>query len=170
MSCQQRSVSDQLAQSGTLVEMTETLTKIGLSVNKIGLTDGSTVLTDIPGVQQTFHFDSRGNKATDYTLLFAQIKSKIGAKKSDFDSFLEAQAQALSGTRSTDIKNQAQDFEKTTLKGGGASILVQYKSPDVQNGLVIVTFKNSDPKATKVSGESLIDKIEFQGDKPANVN
>jgi hypothetical protein len=166
VSCQQRSVSDQLAQAGTLVEMTETLTKLGLTVNRIGLTDGTTVLTDIPGVQQTFHFDAKGNKATDYTLLFTQIKSKIGEKKSDFDAFLETQSQALSATRSTDIKSEAQAAEKSVKTGAS----VQYKSPDVQNGLVVVTFKNSDSKVTTVSGTSLVDGITFQGDKPANAN
>jgi hypothetical protein len=146
--------------------MTETLTRLGLSVNKIGLTDGSTLLADIPGVQQTFHFDAKGNKAADYTPLFAQIKSKSGAKKSDFDTFLETQAQTLSATRSTDIKTEAQDVEKSAKTGSS----VQYKSPDIQNGLVVVTFKNSNSKVTAVSGDSLVDQIVFQGDKPANVN
>jgi hypothetical protein len=154
-SCQPRSVSDQLAQAGTQPELTDTLTRLGLKANKIGLADGSTVLTDIPGVQQAFHFDAKGNKTTDYTFLFSQIKAFATGTKNALETFLQQPTTALSSARGTEI----QKFIKANPNIKANQVL-QYPSPDIDNGTVVVTFKD----ATNIGS------ITFQGDKPANVN
>lgn len=154
VSCQQRSNSDQLAQAKTLVEMNQTLTRIGLTVSRITLTDGSIVLADIPGVQQTFHFDAKGNKTTDYVFLFSQIRTYETGTKDALETFLEKPDTALSPARASEIKDFIE--KNKTVKANQ----VLYPSPDIQNGLVIVTFKD----ATNIAS------ITFQGDKPAGVN
>jgi len=134
----------------------------------------------------------------DYTLLFSQISAKKGAKKRDFDTFLETQAKGLSGARADQITKEAEGAGNGKIK---VSTPVQYSSPDVANGFVTVTFKNADTPATGtsentssgagkagstaapkgkakaaaatstdvVSGDSLVDQITFQGDKPSTV-
>ena len=48
-------------------------------------------------MQQTYHFDSKGNRSSDYVFLFKDIQAQEGkAKKSDFESFLEDKANSLS--------------------------------------------------------------------------
>jgi hypothetical protein len=160
VSCQPRSVSDQLAQATTLVVMNQTLTNLSLPVNKITLTDGSVVLTDIPGVTQSFHFDSTGKKATDYTFLFAKIKAYQNQSKSGLDSFLEVEAKVLSTSRSEKISTEANgaDKDKTTT--------ATYDSPDIQNGKIVITFDN---KAGSVLKGSNVKEISFSGDKPQGV-
>jgi hypothetical protein len=160
VSCQQRSVSDQLAQATTLVEMNQTLTSLNLTANKITLTDNSVVLTDIPGVSQSYHFDSTGKKATDYTFLFPKIKACEGQAKSALDSFLEAQAKTLNQTRSEQITTEAKQAD--TEKGTTAT----YDSPDIENGKVVVTFDNKSGTVPKTSN---VKTITFTGDKPQSV-
>jgi hypothetical protein len=159
VACQQRSNSDQLAQAKTLVELNETINRLGLTINRVSLTDGSTVAVDIPGVQQTFHFDSKGNKATDYTFLFSQIKTYEKGTKDALETYLEKSGTALSTPRATEIKltidgEKAQE-KKQALKAGTT---VKYPSPDIQNGTIIVTMKDA----------TTIDTITFDGDKPAS--
>ena len=153
--CQPRSNSDQLGQTKTLVEMNQTLSRIGLGVNRIVLTDGSVVLADIPGVQQTFHFDAKGNKTTDYVFLFSQIRTYATGTKDALEAFLDKPNTALSAARASEIKDFIQKNKKVT-----AGQALQYPSPDIQNGVVVVTFKD----ATNIGS------IAFQGDKPASVN
>ena len=159
--CQSRSLTDQLAQATTLADMNEVLTSLNLTANKIMLTDSSVVLTDIPGVQQTYHFDSKGNKATDYTFLFPKIKAFETQAKSALDSFLEAQAKTLLPARSEQIVTEATqaDKDKTTT--------ATYDSPDIQNGKIVITFDN---KAGTVPKTSKVKTISFTGDKPQSVN
>jgi hypothetical protein len=153
VSCQPRSLGDQLAEATTLVEMNATLTRLGLSLNRIRLTDGSVILADIPGVPQTFHFDDKGNKAPDYEFLFAQIKTY--ATKSTLEDFLIKAATALSPAQLTQI----QDFIKKNPSVPTAQVL-KYPSPEIANGTVVVNFKD----ATNIAS------ITFEGDKPASVN
>jgi hypothetical protein len=157
VSCQQRSNSDQLAQDKTLVEFNQTLTKLGLSVNRITLTDGSIVAVDIPGVQQTFHFDSKGNKPQ--TTPSSSPRSKLTKREPRLETYLEKSGTALSTPRATEIKlsidgANAQE-KKQALKGGST---VKYPSPDIQNGTIILTMKDA----------TTIDTIAFDGDKPAS--
>ena len=161
VSCQLRSISDQLAQPTTLADMNTVLTSLSLTANKITLTDGSTVLTDIPGVQQTYHFDAKGNKTTDYTFLFPKIKAFETQPKSALDSFLEAQAKTLLPARSELITTEATQAD--TAKTATAT----YDSPDVQNGKIVITFDNKPPAAPKGSN---VKTITFTGDKPQSVN
>jgi hypothetical protein len=158
ISCQQRSNSDQLAQAKTLPEIHQTLTRLGLTFKSIALTDGSVVLADISGVQQTFHFDAKGNKATDYTFLFSQIKTYATGKRDALEAFLQAQGTALSPTRAAEIKNFISE-KKNVKVAAGQVLQLQYPSPDIQNGKVVVTFKD----AENIAG------ITFEGDKPEGV-
>jgi IPT/TIG domain len=161
VTCQTRSLSDQLAQATTLVEMNQTLTSLNLTANKITLTDNSVVLTDIPGVSQSYHFDATGKKTTDYTFLFPKITGYEGQSKSALDSFLEAQAKTLSATREQQITTEATaaDKDKTTT--------ATYDSPDVQNGKIVITFDNKSGTAPKASN---VKAIIFTGDKPQSVH
>ena len=61
-SCKTRSASEQLDQATTQAEALQSLTDLGLSSTKLELTDGSTILVDIPGVQTVYRFDSKGAK------------------------------------------------------------------------------------------------------------
>src|SRR5579863_534679 len=161
VSCQSRSVGDQLAQATTLVDMNQTLTRLNLTANKITLTDNSVVLTDIPGVSQSYHFDPTGKKTTDYTFLFPKIEAYESQAKSALDSFLEAQAKALSATREQLITTEANaaDKDKTTT--------ATYDSPDVQNSKIVITFDN---KSGTVQKGSKVKTITFTGDKPQRIN
>lgn len=160
LSCQPRSLSDQLAQATTLVELSQTLTSLNLTANKITLTDNSIVMTDIAGVSQSYHFDSTGKKTTDYTFLFPKIKAYESQAKSALDTFLEAQAKALNQTISEKIAAQAKqaDTDKSTT--------ATYDSPDIQNAKVVVTFDNKPGTAPKASN---IKAIMFTGDRPQGI-
>jgi len=161
VSCQQRSVSDQLAEPTTLVALNAVLTSLNLTANRITLTDGSVVLTDIPGVQQTYHFDAKGNKTTDYTFLFAKIKAYETQPKSALDSFVESQAKTLSPVRSDLVTTE------TTQADGYTTTTATYDSPDVQNGKIVITFDN---QAGTVQKGSNVKTITFTGDKPQSVD
>jgi hypothetical protein len=155
VSCQPRSNSDQLAAATTLIEMNTTLTNLGLTVSRISLTDGSVVLVDIPGVQQTYHFDNKGNKAADYTFLFDQIKAFETQSKDNLEAFLKLSTTALLPSRTTEINTFISGH--LTVKPGDPPL--EYPSPDIANGHVVVTFKDPTTIAT----------ITFDGDKPASV-
>jgi len=135
--CKTRTPSDQLDLATTLVEMNEILSNLKLTANKIELTDDSTVLVDIPGVQKTYHFDTKGNRASDYTFLFADITAEKGKSKADFEKFLEDKADALSKTRGDQIRTQS--------ASKAVSDKVTYGSPDIKNGSLVVTFKPAPP-------------------------
>ena len=155
VSCQARSNTDQLAAATTLIEMNTILNALGLSTNRIGLADGSEVLVDIPGVTQTFHFDSKGNKATDYKFLFDPIKAFETQTKEKLETFLQLPATALTPATLAAIKAYA--LQHATVKSGDAPL--SYPSPDIANGHIVVTFKDATTIAT----------ITFDGDKPASV-
>jgi hypothetical protein len=199
VSCVQRPPTDQLGQATTLVELNQTLTALKLTSTQIKLTDESIVVTDIPGVTSSFHFDSKGNKAPDYALLFSAISAKKGSKKSDFDTFLETQAKALFAARADEITKQAEAAQdpKNPAKIGkpvqysspdvaNGFVFVTFKNADTaasgasQNASGDASKGNSTAakgksKATTatstdiVSGDSLVDQITFQGDKPSTV-
>jgi hypothetical protein len=162
--CKNRTLSEQLDLSMTLAEASKTLNDLSLSSTKIELTDGSTVLTDIPGVQQTYHFDSKGNRAADYVFLFKDIQAQAGkATKSDFETFLEDKAKSLSSDRSTQIKSV--DVPKAK---GTTDSQFKYSSPDVKNGSLTATFENT-TKVKAVGPTSVLKSVTFEGDKPKNV-
>jgi len=160
-----RTATEQMDLAKTLVEAKQTLTTLGLGSTQIQLTDSSTVIVDIPGVSKTYHFDAKGDLTSAYTFLFKVITAEgnnAGETQGKFESFLEEKAAILSSTRSSDIKTQA---SKAANAKAGAS--VTYGSPDIQNGTITVTFKNS---GTGKSITVVVDKITFQGDQPKNIN
>jgi hypothetical protein len=162
-----RTNEEQMDLDTTLLEAKQTLTDLGFNATLIPLTDGSTVIADIPGISNTYHFDAKGNitKPPSYTFLFKTITAEgnqTGETQAKFESFLEDKAAPLSATRSSDIKAQANKAGKAKA---GAS--VTYGSPDIQNGTITVTFKNS---GTGKSAIVVVDKLIFQGDQPKNIN
>ncbi|MCU1224351.1 MAG: hypothetical protein JWQ42_2444 [Edaphobacter sp.] len=162
--CKNRTLSEQLDVAATLAEASKILNDLSLSSTKIELTDGSTVLTDIPGVQQTYHFDSKGNRASDYVFLFKDIQAQEGkAAKSDFETFLEDKAKSLSSDRSTQIKSV--DVPKAK---GTTDNQFKYSSPDVKNGSLTATFEDT-TKSKAVGPTSTLKSVTFEGDKPKNV-
>jgi len=163
-SCKNRTLSEQLDVATTLAEASKTLTDLSLTSTKIELTDGSTVLADIPGVQQTYHFDSKGNRAADYVFLFKDIQAQEGkASKSDFETFLENKAQSISPDRGSQIKNS--DVPKAK---GSTDSQYKYSSPDVKNGSVVVTFENA-TKSKTLGPTSIVKHVTFEGDKPKSI-
>jgi hypothetical protein len=162
--CKNRSLSEQLDVATTLAEAVKILTDLSLTSTRIELTDGSTVLVDIPGVQQTYRFDSKGNRTSDYVFLFKDIQAQEGkAKKSDFEIFLEDKAKSLSADRSSQIKDG--DVPKAK---GPTDAQFRYSSPDVKNGSLTVTFENA-TKAKTVGPASVVMRVTFAGDKPKSV-
>lgn len=162
-SCKARSLSEQLGAATTLAEALKILSDLGLTATKIELTDGSTVLTDIPGVQQNYHFDTKGNisSPTDYAFLFKDIKAKEGkSTKAEFETFLEDKAKSLSTDRSNEIRN-------TDAKAKGTDGQFRYSSPEIKNGSLTVTFENAN-KSKTVGPTSVLKKVTFEGDKPKN--
>jgi hypothetical protein len=162
-----RTPTEQMDLAKTLVEAKQTLTDLGLNATLIALTDSSTVIVDIPGVSKTYHFDPKGNITVppDYNFLFKQITTEgnnPGETQTKFESFLEEKAAILSSTRSSDIKTKTK--AESAAKAGAS---VTYESPDIQNGTITVTFKNS---GTGKSATVVVDKITFQGDQPKNIN
>lgn len=162
--CKNRTLSEQLDVATTLAEASKILNDLSLSSTKIELTDGSTVLTDISGVQQTYHFDSKGNRAADYLFLFKDIQAQAGkATKSDFETFLEDKAKSLSSDRCTQIKSV--DVPKAK---GTTDNQFKYSSPDVKNGSLTATFDNT-TKAKQVGPTSVLKSVTFEGDKPKGI-
>jgi hypothetical protein len=158
-----RTSTEQLDLDKTLLEAKQTLTDLGLNATLIPLTDNSTMVVDIPGISKIYHFDAKGEVASAYAFLFKEITAeanKTDETQAKFEAFLEDKATSLSATRSSDIKSQAK--AKGTAKTGDS---ISYKSPDIQNGSVTVTFKSSG-KSTSV----VVDKVTFQGDQPKNIN
>jgi hypothetical protein len=164
-SCSPRTSTEQMDLDKTLLEAKQTLTDLGINATLIPLTDNSTVIADVPGISKTYHFDSKGDVVSAYTFLFKEISAE--AKKTDetqamFESFLEDKASLLSATRSSDIKSQAK--AQGVAKAGTSET---YKSPDIQNGSITVTFKNS---TTSKPDSVVVDRVTFQGDQPKNIN
>jgi hypothetical protein len=160
-----RTPTEQMDLAKTLVEAKQTLTDLGLNAASISLTDGSTVIVDIPGISKTYHFDAKGYIGSPYTFLFKAITAEgnnAGETQAKFESFLEEKAAILSSTRSSDIKTKAK--AEAAAKAGAS---VTYESPDVQTGTITVTFKNS---GTGKSTTVVVDTIGFQGDQPKNIN
>jgi len=164
LTCHTRTAAEQLDQTTTLTEALQILDDLKLTSTKLALTDGSTILVDIPGIQTIYRFDSKGKRLPDYTLLFDAIKAEKGAKKSDFDAFLEDKAKALQAKRSADIGNQAKGFNKQSF-----ATTSTYDSPDLVDGKIEVKF-SSGAKETKVDEDSLVESITFSGLKPSNIN
>jgi hypothetical protein len=161
-----RAATEQMDLVKTLVEAKQTLTDLGLISTEIDLVDSSTVLVDISGVSKTYHFDSKGNITLPYAFLFKQITAQgslADETQANFESFLEGKA--LTPARKSEITAQAV-LNKGKGKGKAGAGLT-YSSPDIGNGIVMVTFKSS---GTGVSAAVVVDKITFQGDQPKNVN
>lgn len=163
--CKPRSASEQLDAATTLADANQILTNLGLTAaNKIELTDGSTVLAGVPGVSRTYHFDAKGNRTTDYTFAFDEIKAEVGKKKSDLDTLLETKASALQKDRSDVIaalaKSVLADAKATTDKP------VRYPSPDIKDGFVVVTFANADGKPGRITDDSTVQHVAFEGPQP----
>jgi len=159
VSCAPRSNTDQLAQATTLVEMNTTLTNLSLTSKRINLTDDSVVLVDIPGVQQTYHFDNKGNKTTDYTFLFAKIKTFETQTKDALDTFLQLPTTALSAARTGAIQATIKTINQK--KTFSPNEILTYNSPDIQDGAISVTL---DADGKKIA------KIAFVGYSPTGVN
>jgi hypothetical protein len=165
VSCKTRTPTEQMDLAKTLVDAKQTLTDLGISATLIELTDSSTIVVDIPGVQKTYHFDAKGAITSEYTFLFKSITaeaSQANTNKAEFESFLEGKATPLSSARASEIKGQA--TTSANIKPGET---VQYGSPDIQNGSVAVTFKNG---GTAKAISLVVDKVTFQGDKPKSTN
>lgn len=163
--CKPRSASEQLDAATTLAEANQILTDLGLTAaNKIELTDGSTVLADVPGVSKTYHFDAKGNRTTDYKFAFDDIKAEVGKKKSDLDTLLGTKASALQKDRSDVVaalaKSVSADAKATTDKP------VRYPSPEIKDGSVVVTFANSDGKVGRITDDSTVQHVAFEGPQP----
>jgi hypothetical protein len=139
------------------------LSDLGLSKQAITLTDGSTILTDIAGVQTVYHFDIKGNRLPDYTTLFDAILGEKGSSKDTFDQFLQDKATPLSAQRATAIKDDAKNANNK-----GLNTDIRYNSPDIQDGWLLVRFKAAGDEKN-VTGKSLVDSITFQGTKPSSV-
>ena len=160
-----RTSEEQMDLDKTLLEAKQTLTDIGVNGTLIPLTDGGTVIVDIPGISKTYHFDAKGNITAPYTFLFKQITAEGGnadETQAKFETFLEDKAKPLSSDRSADIKAKASGTGKAK-----AGVSVTYESPDIQNGSVTVTFKAT---GAGKSASGVVDKITFQGDQPKNIN
>jgi hypothetical protein len=171
-SCAERSVSDQLKLAATLVDAKKVLSDNNLTPTEIVLTDSSTVLVDIPTINATFHYDAKGNQATDYTFLFSSISAEAAKKdepKATLEGFLEESATKLSSKRSSDIKTVATPTDKAkteTIKAGG-QVQVKYPSPDIQDGFVTVTYRNT---GTPAKPTLVVDgKPTFEGPQPKGV-
>lgn len=164
-SCKTRTASEQLNLATALTDANQTLSDLGLTSTKLELADGSVILTDIPGVNTVYRFDSKGARLPDYTLLFDEIKTQKGKTKDEFEQYLQTKAQAISPERSTKIKEGAP-------KTGKVSETVRYPSPDVKDGVIVVKFKASDKEKdkTKLDGNSTVENINFEGAKPKSVN
>lgn len=163
--CKPRTPSEQLDAATTLAEANQILTSLGLTAaNKIELTDGSTVLADVPGVSKTYHFDAKGNRTTDYTFAFDEIKAEVGKKKSDLDTLLETKASTLQKDRSDVVaalaKSVPTDAKATTDKP------VRYPSPEIKDGYVVVTFANADGKVGRITDDSTVQHVAFEGAQP----
>jgi len=161
--CKPRTPTEQLNLATTLVEANEILSDLKLAPTKIDITDGSVVLVDIPGIQPTYHFDAKGNRAADYTFLFNDITAEKEKPKDDFDTFMESKAASLSSARSSQIKVRAADAAKNFKPG----VATRYESPDIQWGWIDVVFKNT---GTGKTVSLVVDQIIFHGDKPKAVN
>lgn len=162
VSCKTRTSTEQMDLAKTLVEAKQTLTDLGITASLIELTDSSTVIVDIPGVQKTYHFDAKGAITSDYTFLFKDITSQEDKAQAVLEAFLENKATPLSATRASVISGEAKI--QGSAKAGSTS---HYHSPDIQNGTVTVTFKNN---GAGKSASVVIDKITFQGDKPKGID
>jgi hypothetical protein len=155
-----RSLADQLNATTTLIDAKQVLSDASVSATSIDLVDGTVILVDIPNVTTILHFDSSGKRLADYTPLFKDIKALEGKAKSDLDNFLETKA--LSDGRKNLITNQANKAVGTPI-----SSPVQYSSPDITNGTVIVTF---DDPSGKITQNSTVKSITFGGPKPSGVS
>ncbi|MGP0018530.1 MAG: hypothetical protein ACLPHP_08185 [Candidatus Sulfotelmatobacter sp.] len=125
-----RTPTEQMDLDTTLLEAKQTLTDLGLNATLIPLTDGSTVIVDIPGISKTYHFKASGDVTSAYTFLFKEITAeanKANETQATLETFLEDKATLLSASRSSDIKAQASKAGKAKA---GAS--VTYGSPDIQ--------------------------------------
>jgi len=162
VSCKSRAPTEQMDLAKTLVEAKQILTDLGINATQIALTDGSTVLVDIPGIAKTYHFDAKGALTSEYTFLFKDITSEEGKTQTDFQTFLVSKAAILSATRSSMITEKA--ISLGVAKAGSS---FPYDSPDIQNGSMTVTFKNS---GTGKSVTVVVDKVTFQGDQPKSTN
>jgi hypothetical protein len=156
-----RSLDDQLTQATSKTEATDVLTGASRTATSINLVDGTVILVDIPDITRVLHFDSTGKKIDDYQLLFPDIKALEGKTKADLDKFL--QDKAINAARKAAIQDDAANSEKNKP----TSSPVQYQSPDIANGGLLVTFKDD---SGKIKSTSVIVKINFIGPRPKNVD
>jgi hypothetical protein len=157
-----RTATEQLSLAKTLVAFKQTLTDLGLTGTSIALTDQGTVVVDIPGVSQTFHFDGKGARASDFTFSFSAITAEKSSKKGDFDNFLKAKALSTSVAKA--IAGDASGATTT----GKPDVPIRYHSPDVDGGFVMVTFKLASG-SKKIDDNSTVSQIAFEGPEPKNL-
>jgi hypothetical protein len=162
LSANPRPLDKQLAQAATFSDVRSILTANGRQGTTIDLVDGTSVLVDIPDITTVPQFNSSGKKISDdYHLLFPDIKAFEGKTKDVLDKFL--QDKALNAARKAGIQS-----DENTAKGKPTSSPVQYQSPDIATGAMLVTFKDDASKT--ITDNSTIVKINFIGPRPKNVD
>ena len=137
VSCKTRTPTDQLNLATTLVAANQILSDLNLNATKTELTDGTIVLHDITGVLPTYHFDTKGNRISEYVFLFDAIRAETNKAKKDFETFIKSKAKELSAERTSKIED-----EVTSSAKAKPSDQIRYESPDIQNGWIMVTYKN----------------------------